>query len=162
MYKENLRKNGIIVGDYGWRERGAGYIQLTGEGIQRAFLIKMGASYNGDIPAEYIAENYPIEAAVYYWTEVNKTGAGNLNAYVEQYAKDDNMDGIFLITQYFVNGYVDGIDEALSKIRKGEKFKINSNTHKLEVNGKSYQLPNGWYDRELNWGKAYNELQKIK
>ena len=47
----------IIVGDYGWRERGAGYIQLTGEGIQRAFLIKMGASYNGDIPAEYIAEN---------------------------------------------------------------------------------------------------------
>ena len=65
-------------------------------------------------------------------------------------------------TEYFVNGYVDGIDEALSKIRKGEKFKINSNTHKLEVNGKSYQLPNGWYDRELNWGKAYNELQKIK
>ncbi len=161
-YKEKLRKSGNIVGNYGWKERGAGYIQLTGEGIQRDFLTRMGDSYNGDIPAEYIAPNYPIEAAVYYWTEVNKTGAGNLNAYVEQYAKDDNMDGIFLISQYFVNGYVDGIDEALSKIRKGEKFKINSITHKLEVNGKSYQLPNGWYDRELNWGKAYNELQKIK
>lgn len=86
---------------------------------------------------------------------VTKNGAGQYFATV----KDTKKGGI---TQYFVNGYVDGIDEALSKIRKGEKFKINSNTHKLEVNGKSYQLPNGWYDRELDWGKAYNELQKIK
>lgn len=84
-----------------------------------------------------------------------KNGAGQYFATV----KDTKKGGI---TQYFVNGYVDGIDEALSEIRKGEKFKIDSNTHKLEVNGKSYQLPNGWYDRELNWEKAYNELQKIK
>lgn len=158
-YKAELRANGNVVGDYGWKERGAGYIQLTGETVQRAFLERMEDPYNGDRPAEYIGMKYPIEAAVYYWSEVDKTSKGNLNAYIEEYGA---TEGTFLITQYFTNGYKEGIDESLRNIRDGKSFQTNIETGKLIVDGKIFDLPNGWKEREEIWEKVNEELQKYE
>lgn len=159
-YKAELRANGSnVVGDYGWKERGAGYIQLTGETVQRAFLERMEDPYNGDRPAEYIGMKYPIEAAVYYWSEVDKTSKGNLNAYIEEYGA---TEGTFLITQYFTNGYKEGIDESLRNIRDGKSFQTNIETGKLIVDGKIFDLPNGWKEREEIWEKVNEELQKYE
>ncbi len=158
-YKAELRANGNVVGDYGWKERGAGYIQLTGETVQRAFLERMEDPYNGDRPAEYIGMKYPIEAAVYYWSEVDKTSKGNLNAYIEEYGA---TEGTFLITQYFTNGYKEGIDESLRNIRDGKSFPTKIETGKLTVDGKRFDHPNGWKEREEIWEKVNEELQKYE
>lgn len=113
-------------------------------------------SYSGKNKASYIGNNYTIEASVWYWSSVQKTGAGNLNAYVEMYGASE---GTFLVTQYFINGYVDGIDDTLRSIREGGEYTIDLSNNKLLSNGKEFPLPNDWEKRNSKWQKIEEELQ---
>ncbi len=153
-YKNDLAKKGMVI-KYDWKERGAGYIQITWRKTHLEFLNAIGDSYNGNDTAEYIAKNYPIEASVWYWTNVDKTSEHSLNAYVEQYGASKE---IFLITQYFVNGYITGINASLASIRNGSVYSIDIANNKLTVGNNSFRLPNGWADRENYWGKAEKQL----
>ncbi|BCN29436.1 RHS repeat-associated core domain-containing protein [Anaeromicropila herbilytica] len=135
---------------YGKNRRGAGYIQITHKETHLTFLKTIpNCSYSGEDTATYIAKNYAVEASAWYWSKMQKTGEGNLNAYV---TKNGGNLGIFLITQYYVNGVPDGIMNDLTAIRKGSKFKIGKNS--LSVNGHSYRLPNGWAKRKSAYDKA--------
>lgn len=147
-YKKNLKQKGMDI-SYNWDERGAGYIQITWRETHLKFLNAINDSFNGKNTATYIAENYPIEASVWYWTSFEKTGEGNLNAYVE---KNGANDEVFLITQYFVNGFRSGIDEYLVKIKEGVTYEISNN--KLKIEGKEFTLPVGWERRQDYWEKV--------
>lgn len=96
-----------------------------------------------------------MEASAWYWSNMKKTGEGNLNAYS---VKNGDSLGIFLITQYYVNGFVDGIGDDLALIRKGSSFTINKdkdgNSVSLTVNDHTYRLPNDWDNREYAYNKA--------
>lgn len=145
---------------YGKNERGAGYIQITWRNTHLAFLKSMNDSFSGADTATYIANKYPMEASAWFWSNMQKTGEGNLNAYVN---KNGGDLGIFLITQYYVNGVPQGIDKDLSSIRKGGSFTINKdkkgNSVSLSVNGNTYSLPNGWDDRVDAYNKAVNAFK---
>lgn len=52
--------------------------------------------------------------------ECEKTGVGSLNDYASTYG---NTEGIFLITQYFVNGFTANSDD-LEIIRNGGEYEI--------------------------------------
>lgn len=127
--------------------------------VQREFLKAMEDNYSDFNTAEHIGNNYPIEASVYFWGVVEKTGEKNLNAYV---AKHGASEGIFLITQYFTNSFVEGINPALESIRNGEPYTIDIEKNQLIVNGQSFVLPNGWKDRAEVWEKVYEQMQKSK
>lgn len=157
IYKESVRSNGGRIGDYEWWERGAGDIQLTGRKVQLEFLNAMEDDFSELNTADYIGNNYPIEASVYFWGVVEKTGEKSLNAYVAKYGASE---GIFLITQYFTNSFVEGINPALESIRKGGAYTIDIEKKQLIVNGQSFALPNGWDDRVKAWRKVYEQMQK--
>ena len=75
-------------------------------------------------------------------------------------AKHGASEGIFLITQYFTNSFVNGINSALESIRNGESYTIDIKAKRLIVNGQSFVLPNGWADRAKVWEKVYGQMQK--
>lgn len=54
--------------NYEPHERGAGYIQITWRETHLAFLESVKDSFSGQNTAEYIAQNYPWEAAAWFWT----------------------------------------------------------------------------------------------
>ena len=153
-YIANLIANGNAVADYEWWERGAGYIQVTGKEAQEEFLREIGedtSKITDEERVNHIANNYATEISVWYWACSAKSSKGNLNAYLEAYGASDE---IFLITQYFVNGY--GDDAALQAIRKGEvTYDTDITTKELIVHwasgDKRYKLPNGWKDRYIYW-----------
>lgn len=149
QYKDDLEQKGIVVGNYEWWERGAGYMQITKQALQEQFLNYMEDPFDGKDKATYIGDNYPIESAVWYWTNLEMTKEGNLNAYVKE---NGAYEGVFLITQYFVNGYVSGIDGTLRGIKEGAEYKIEGG--KLISNGKEFRLPNGWASRYPHWQKV--------
>ena len=149
VYRVNVSGNGNVIGQYNWWERGAGYMQITGEDLQEQFLKYIDDPFDGKDTATYIGNNYPIESAVWYWTEVNMTSEGNLNAYVERYEASEE---IFLIAQYFVNGYPTGHDATLGKIRDGEAYTINEG--KLYSNGDHFSAPNSWGERYPRWQRV--------
>ncbi len=100
----------------------------------------------------FIAKYYSLESAAWYWatTNVKNTYAGSLNGYV---VDNENSKGIFLITQYYINGFKSGINADLQKIREGNiDYEIGE--EKLFVNGHSYDLPNNWSDREAKYEEA--------
>ena len=147
--------------DHGYtgNTRGAGYIQITGKDTHKEFLKSIPEdSYSGKDTATYIANNYALEASAWYWSNMKKTGEGNLNAYV---SKNGGSLEIFLITQYFVNGTPSKIDSDLGSIRKGDSYTINTdrkgNSVSLSVNGNTYRLPDGW-DRRVD---AYNKATEV-
>lgn len=92
-----------------------------------------------------------------------------MNNYVTQYGEGEN---IFLITQYFINSYLNNseypnFDYDLSAIRKGAKYTINYNekwtnkqgvvfTGTLEINGYKYRLPLDYASRLLSYKDAIN------
>ncbi len=136
--------------------RGAGYIQITGENTQKAFLKSMNDTFSGDDTASYIAQKYALEASAWYWSNAVKTGEGNLNDYVK---KNGSSLGIFLISQYYVNGFPDNkIGTDLTSIREGASFTINKdnkgNSVSLTVKGNTHKLPNNWDDRKAAYDKA--------
>ncbi|MDE6517602.1 MAG: hypothetical protein K2L18_07125, partial [Acetatifactor sp.] len=141
-------------------ERGAGYIQLSWKDAQETFLNDIGA-YEDMLVSEidrvhYIADNYSLEASTWFWgtTRIKNTRAGSLNDYANTYG---NTEGIFLITQYFVNSYTAN-DADLASIREGGEYEIKDG--KLIVNNHSYALPENWEDRSEKYKKAYEIFGK--
>lgn len=148
---------------YKYEERGAGYMQLTWKKNQRKFLSDVGESYDDikdDVPT-YIGENYAIESAVWYWTNMDLTIERNLNAYVAKNADEERMNGIFIITQYYVNSFPSGHNNTLQKIREGADYKITTKSdndgkeiYMLEADGDSFPMPVNWPDRNNKWNTA--------
>ena len=141
-------------------ERGAGYIQLSWKDSQDTFLKEIGA-YDNKLSDEvdrvhYIAANYSLEASAWFWgtTNVKKTGVGSLNDYASTYG---NTEGIFLITQYFVNGFTANSDD-LEIIRNGGEYEIKEG--RLIVGNHSNPLPKNWEDRSEKYKKAYDVFGK--
>jgi len=153
-YRVNVSNNGNTMGKYNWWNRGAGYMQITGDELQEQFLEYMNDPFDGKDTATYIGNNYPIESAVWYWTKVKMTGEGNLNAYVDA---NEASKETFLIVQYFVNGFVDGINDTLIYIKTEKEYNIEEG--KLISNGKEFPLPNGWENRSLNWKRVEEHMK---
>ena len=92
-----------------------------------------------------------------FWSNAAKTGEGNLNAYVN---KNGSELGIFLVTQYFVNGLVTDKNgnvpaafmNDLASIRQGDTYKINDTS--LSINGNTWRLPVNWASRKDAYDKA--------
>ena len=139
--------------------RGAGYGQITHKAEHLAFLKSdlIKDSFSGKDTAAYIGNKYPILSATWEWSKAPKSGEGNLNTYV---TKNGGSLGIFLITQYYINGFVkkEGFNDDLVSIRNGGSFSISKDkegkSSSLSVNGHTYRLPNGWDKREDAYNKA--------
>ena len=144
-------------GGYTTNTRGAGYIQITGASTHRSFLDSVGDHYSGSNTAQYIADNYAIEASTWYWGNMPKAGTLTMNEYVEQWGGSPE---VFLITQYFVNGYMPSevypyFDSDLRSIRLGAEYSTANDI--LSVSGRTYPLPVGWSKRI----SAYENAMKV-
>lgn len=157
--------------NYGYEGRGAGYIQVTWLEKQKEFLMSEPINMKAeeidkieDLPS-YIGDNYALEASAWYWTEVDQTRKGNLNAYVEEYGSGEN---IYLITQYYVNVWLtknSTFNYDMEYLRNGGEFTYENEKTKenIVVNGHTYPTPTNWSDRKdkyekiLNLGKGENE-----
>ena len=64
----------------------------------------------------------------------------------------------FLVTQYFVNGWIRGVngDNSLGAIRVGASYDDKSTKGKLNINGYTHDLPVNWDKRSENYDKAIN------
>lgn len=152
----------FIANGYDRNTRGAGYIQITSKDTHREFLKSMNDSFAGIDTATYIEKHYALEASAWYWSKMNKTSEKNLNAYAAKYG---SSSGVFLITQFFVQGFPTKdprFDPDLRAIRDGGSFTINKNANgksvSLGVNGNTYM-----FDKNFNWDKredAYNKAIK--
>ena len=139
---------------YGKNRRGAGYIQVTGKELHKAFLTYIGDGFNGIDTATYIAKNYPMEAAAWYWAVLKTTRLGSLNQYIEHYG---NSEAVFLLTQNIVLGFPSAVDyphldSDLRKIVEGAEYEISDN--RLIISGISYPLPGDWIFRSNAYVKA--------
>lgn len=141
---------------YTYKTRGAGYIQITGQDQIRFYkeYLKIDVPDN---PAKDIAENYAWEASVWEWACQVKGQGVIMNDYVTKYGY---KEGIFLVTQYFINSYLSKdkypyFDSDLRSIRKGEvDFKYNWEREVLCVNGREYRLPKNYADRLEKYKEA--------
>lgn len=145
--------DGTTVGNNTVENRGAGYIQLTHEDSQKQFLKSIGDSYNGTDLAEYISRNYAWESACWFWSseDAKETIAGSIDDYVVAYG--DSI-GVFLLTQYWVNGWQKGLSSVSEGIRdETSLWKVSNN--RLYVNGVDIcAAPIGWNDRKWNYDDA--------
>jgi len=155
---------------YSIHERGAGYIQLTWRNTHLRFLQSVNDNFNGNNTAEYIANNYVWEAAVWFWA-VGPYGSNlrpsvrpnpnNLNNFAITHG--DSLR-IFILTQYAVNGWgnVDNrqppSDEATLAILNGAGIRIENNSLNVDGFG-SFRLPIGWADRYNNYNNALNSFR---
>lgn len=171
--------------------RGAGLMQLTGW-VQKEFLqyLRSQVDDNSDKAkeldpyikafsenekgtvcdcekntAEYIAKNYALESAVWYWAVcksqlvVNGTNV-TINEYIENFnGKKCNMDNVFLAVQYGVNGFQLSKENTVA-IGKSKKSVINGNQAK--INGQTGPLPRNWDSRYKDWKKAKKFLKGKK
>ena len=154
---EDINNDGTTVGAYTPNERGAGYIQITWRNTHLEFLKSVEDSTTVSNTAKYIAETYPWEAAGWFWSVSKMTGKDNLNNYVVAYGDSIN---VFLITQYFVNGWAKGLNNDIAaSIRAGnEQWEIKNN--QLFVNDKSIcTAPNGWVSRNENYEAAMKSFK---
>jgi len=162
---EKLNGNGTTVGNYLPTERGAGYIQLTWRTTHLQFLATIPDTFSGVDTATHIAQNYPWEAAAWFWTSKNAKTIGtnpslSLNEYVETYG--DSM-GVYLLTQYAVNGWVGSPSNTiLSDIRDGRIAWNVTNGRVLGNGTDAGRAPNGWNDvsNSYNRENTYNEAIK--
>lgn len=172
--------------------RGAGLIQLT-HSVQKEFLQYLRSQvddnskkaeeldryinsfYNkGKVVcskenvAEYIANNYALESAVWFWancktmqiTENNKKTIVSINEFIKNFnGKNCNLDNLFLAVQYKVNGSR-FTPEELEAIAKSKKCVINGK--QAQINGNPQLLPNGWDSRNKDWKKAKKFLKGKK
>jgi hypothetical protein len=141
----------FISNGYTRETRGAGYIQITHKETHKKFLESVNDSFDGADTATYIAENYPWEAAGWFWsaTDAKSTSAGSLNDYTVKYGDSLN---VFLIIQFFVNGWPrrynvspreDMPNNYATDIRDGKTpWSISNNI--LTVYGENFTAPNGW------------------
>ena len=165
--------NGTAIREFGSEEyfqehgyssetSGGGYMQLTGD-TQVEFYAYLGIAEE-DMPenvVEDIANNYAWLSAVWEWAEHKKGGGVIMNDYVN---KNGGDEGIFLVTQYFINSYLDpefypDFNNDLSTIKEGNSYEYywkeewvdkkegNRYVGTLHINGRVYRLPVGYYDR---------------
>ena len=123
------------------------------------FLKTVNDSFNGADTSTYIAENYPWEAAGWFWSSIDAKTAGgvSLNEYVTKYG---NSKGVFLVTQYLVNGWPSKLanDTAVNIRDQKVSWKIESGI--LFVNGQDVCVaPIGWEDREKNYNEALEHIK---
>lgn len=159
---EKLKANGTTVGNYVSTERGAGYIQLTWRATHLKFLATIPDTFAGTDTATYISQNYPWQAAAWFWTSKDAKTIGTspsltINEYVEQYG--DSL-GVYLLTQYAVNGWVGSPSNTiLSDIREGIISWTVANGRVLVKGVDVGRSPNGWNDTQNNYNResTYNE-----
>lgn len=143
---------------YSKNDRGAGYIQITHRNKQLEFLKSVNDKFKDTNTAEYIAKKYPWEASGWFW----RNGCSiDFKEYIDNYFTEKNGLGVFLITQYFINGYLSGesADADLASIRNGNSFKIEN--ERLYINGRDYRLPNGWSNTDTGRYVLYEKAIKI-
>ena len=136
---------------YNENTRGAGYIQLT-EKSQSNFYKYLGEAAPENRTKD-IAENYAWEASIWFWVAEEKGDDVYLNNYV---IKHGTSEEVFLITQYFVNGYLTepNFNDDLASIRGGENYEIDLIKETLTVKGRTYRLPVNYADRLKNYEEA--------
>ena len=152
---------------YSTKTKGAGYMQITGDD-QKTYLtyklkkkmklkLKKNSKYfdNKDT-ATWIAKKYPWDSACWEWAQQEKGVGVVLNDYVTQYGASK---GVFLVTQYFVNGYPDGADNDLRKVRKGVGFKYQKKNNLIKINSNKYRAPNIWSKRMRYYKKAVKYIK---
>ena len=169
---EQLNADGSTVGDYSPNERGAGYIQITHRNTHLAFLASIGDSFIGENTAEYIAQNYPWEAAAWFWTS---TRFANIRPSLRLWP-DITLDmftrelgdslSIFLLTQYAVNGWGNvtwgderyrGLapsDYAAKAILEGTNWHVDDGRLRIVDVEEDPRMPVGWADRYDNFNEA--------
>jgi len=98
-------------------------------------------------------------AAAWFWssTEAKSTAVGSLNDYAANYA---SSEGVFLITQYLVNGWPSGLtNDVAANIRDG-KVSCEIRNGRMFVDGKDvFKAPIGWDDREKNYNDAVKNFK---
>jgi len=143
---------------------GAGYIQITGAEQENFYV-----AIKKDMPenmASDIAKNYAWRASAWVWAASEKGEGVLLNEYVEKNGTDER---IFLITQYFINGYLDKdvypkFDDDLRNVRKGRADFIYIEPLNEEERGiikiiygeeeKEYPAPINYGDRKEKYDAA--------
>lgn len=144
---------------YNRNTRGAGYIQVTHDYNHQAFLDFIGDDYSGANTASYIAENYPLEVSVWFWSQLNLYGyEGGVNEFIET-KMDEGGDpiAIFLKTAYYVGGMPSrNFNSDINSAIAGNTAYEVTDTH-LIINGNKYPLPSRWEVRL----EAYEKAQKI-
>lgn len=156
---ELLNSDGSTVGRYFPEQRGAGYIQITWRDTHLEFLKSVGDGFNGEDTATYIAQNYPWEAAGWFWssTKAKKAGKVSLNEYVAKYG---DSEGVYFVTQCFVNGWPDGLSQDTAVAIRDGKVSWEVKNGKLYVDGKKIcNEPRGWQDREDNYNDAHKNFK---
>ena len=172
---ERLNLDGSTAGVYEAIERGAGYIQLTGKDLHLLFLETVNNPYNGGDTATYIAENYPWEAAAWYWSSADARSLTDdslsLNEYVVKFNNDS--ESMFLVTQFFVNVWPRYYNEEKGEIedrqmpnnyatdiRDGRAdWSIEGNI--LTVYGEKFVAPSGWYIPDTGRRDSYYSVMNI-
>lgn len=190
-------KEGYNDKSYTFETRGAGLIQITGE-TQISFLqyiktviddknkineidnyingsrIRKNANgqeqvYNvyGNI-AQYIADNYAIESATWYWgiqkrcnysyvkDGMETVQALSINEYIDEF-ENANMDNVFLVIQYYVNRqrWKDPQPQNMcNTIEDIEPYKGEKEDYWVNFADTNALAPNGWEQRKGDWDKA--------
>ena len=168
-----------VNSSYDESESGAGYFQLTHRGMQETFLDEMGESYTEHTRRQIIAEKYAWESAMWYWKK--GVPSWDLSKYVE--ARGNSVE-VFMITQYYINGYPlnqlnpetltlygekEGnpgvIDSDLAYMRSTGDYDIvaytdgrvdaRHNTEYLVIRENCYYLPDRWREREAEYYEYY-------
>lgn len=128
---------------------------------------------NSENVTQFVATDYPIESAVWYWASYNKCiyytdyDNGNsstmpLNEYVTiigEEQKGDSFINLFLATQYYVNGSPWKL-KRLQKIAEctDDTYKFGEELTFTEDKPYHEPLPKGWNDRKKDWDALLPEL----
>ena len=129
------------------------------------FLATIPDTFSEIDTATYIAQNYPWQAAAWFWTSVeaktvSKTEELSINEYIEQYG---GSLGVYLIIQYAVNSWSGSpSNDILTDIRDG-KTSWDAENGRIFVNGTDVgKTPVGWDDVENNYNRENTYYEAIK
>lgn len=81
-----------------------------------------------------------------------KAGGVSLNEYVTKHGASKD---VFLVIQYFVNGWAEGLTNDMAVSIRDGKVSWEIKNKMLVVNGEDIcKAPNNWEDREKNYNEA--------
>jgi len=176
---EGLTVDGTTLGNHvDIRHRGAGYIQLTGQVAHQNFLRSVNSSFTGTNTAVHISQNYPWEAAMWYWssTVARNTAFGSINDYVVRFGDALN---IFLLTQLFVWQFPRFTDRRYFINEEGDRvFRRMTNDHAiiirenpysrwsisdtiLKVDDDEFEVPLGWATPQTGRRDCYQRAKQV-
>lgn len=123
--------------------------------------------------SEFIADNYSIESAVWFWGINEKNVAlfdwneetkrndiqvdMTINEYIEHF-EDANQNNLFLASQYAVNGRQMFYKGDLEYICKSPEDIWKEGDTKVSSDKRDSPLPNGWEERKADWDRANNKF----